>query len=73
MGEFSGKIAIVTGGALGMGRSAALGFAAEGAKVAVADIDEAAGAQTVQDMSGSEGEGITSLRTWAIPTTAAGS
>ncbi len=58
MGEFSGKIAIVTGGALGMGRAAALAFANEGAKVAVADIDEAAGAQTVQDMSGSEGEGI---------------
>ena len=58
MGEFSGKIAIVTGGALGMGRAAALAFAAEGAKVAVADIDEAAGAQTVQDMSGSEGEGV---------------
>ena len=58
MGEFSGKIAIVTGGALGMGRSAALAFADEGAKVAIADIDEAAGAQTVRDMSGSEGEGI---------------
>ena len=41
-----------------MGRSAALAFANEGAKVAIADIDEAAGAQTVRDMSGSEGEGI---------------
>ena len=58
MGEFSGKTAIVTGGALGMGRAAALAFAEAGAKVAVADINEGAGAQTVHDMSGSEGEGI---------------
>ena len=41
-----------------MGRAAALAFANEGARVAVADIDEAAGAQTVQDMSGMVGEGL---------------
>jgi NAD(P)-dependent dehydrogenase (short-subunit alcohol dehydrogenase family) len=38
---FDGKVAIVTGAALGMGRVTAQRFAAEGAKVCVADIDEA--------------------------------
>ena len=39
--RFTDKVAIVTGGAAGMGRAAALGFAAEGAAVVVNDIDEA--------------------------------
>jgi NAD(P)-dependent dehydrogenase (short-subunit alcohol dehydrogenase family) len=38
-GMFHGKVAIVTGSALGMGRAAARRFAEEGAKVCVADID----------------------------------
>lgn len=42
--RFAGKTAIVTGGALGMGRSTALAFAREGATVIVGDIDEEAGA-----------------------------
>ncbi|CAN0500100.1 unnamed protein product, partial [Discosporangium mesarthrocarpum] len=33
MGKLDGKIAIVTGASSGMGRAAALRFAAEGAKV----------------------------------------
>jgi NAD(P)-dependent dehydrogenase (short-subunit alcohol dehydrogenase family) len=36
---FEGKVAIVTGGALGMGRATARRFAEEGARVCVADID----------------------------------
>jgi len=34
---FKDKVAIVTGGSFGIGRSAAIGFAKRGAKVVIAD------------------------------------
>ncbi|MEH7158566.1 SDR family NAD(P)-dependent oxidoreductase [Neobacillus drentensis] len=43
-----GKTAIITGGGGGIGRSTAIRFAKEGAKVAVADIDSAIGEETVR-------------------------
>jgi rhamnulose-1-phosphate aldolase/alcohol dehydrogenase len=46
--ELVGRIALVTGGASGIGRAAALRLAAEGAHVVVADLD-AAGARKVAD------------------------
>ena len=43
MGRFTGKRAVVTGGASGIGRATALRLADEGAAVLVGDIDEAGG------------------------------
>ncbi|MEH7076767.1 SDR family NAD(P)-dependent oxidoreductase [Neobacillus drentensis] len=43
-----GKTAIITGGGGGIGRSTAIRFTKEGAKVAVADIDSAIGEETVR-------------------------
>lgn len=50
--DLNGKVAVVTGAAHGIGRALALGFAAEGMRVAAVDIDEA-GAQATADLIGS--------------------
>ena len=47
MTRLAGKVAIVTGGASGMGRATVMRFLADGAKVVVADLNEANGAETV--------------------------
>lgn len=47
MKRLAGKVAIVTGGASGMGRATVMRFLAEGAKVLVADLNEANGAETL--------------------------
>jgi NAD(P)-dependent dehydrogenase (short-subunit alcohol dehydrogenase family) len=41
--EFTGKVALITGGGGGIGRASALGFAQRGAKVIVVDLDQAEG------------------------------
>ena len=48
------KVAIVTGGANGLGLAIARRFAADGARVVVADIDDDAGSRAVEDL-GSHG------------------
>jgi NAD(P)-dependent dehydrogenase (short-subunit alcohol dehydrogenase family) len=46
MGRLDGRIALVTGGGAGIGRATAILFAREGARVAIAEIDPAAGEKT---------------------------
>lgn len=47
MTRLAGKVAIVTGGASGMGRATVMRFLSEGAKVIVADLNEANGQETL--------------------------
>jgi len=46
----SGKVAIVTGGASGIGRETSLLFAQEGASVTIVDLDSEGGQKTAQDI-----------------------
>ena len=50
-GRVAGKVALVTGGAMGLGKADCLRLAEEGAKIVVTDID-LAGAQAVADAVG---------------------
>jgi NAD(P)-dependent dehydrogenase (short-subunit alcohol dehydrogenase family) len=52
------KVAIITGGASGMGRTAARMFAAEGAKVVVADVTEPAAQSVVDEVKNAGGQAI---------------
>ncbi len=57
-GNFTGKVAFVTGAASGIGREAALAFAREGAKVVVADISEQGNQETVHLIEDQGGQAI---------------
>ncbi len=56
------RVAIVTGAASGLGRGIARALAAEGARVAILDIDEAGAAETAEGIRGAGGEAL-ALRT----------
>jgi NAD(P)-dependent dehydrogenase (short-subunit alcohol dehydrogenase family) len=56
MGQVEGKVAIVTGGASGIGAAAAETLAREGAKVLVTDIDERMGAEVVARIEAAGGQ-----------------
>src|ERR1700722_6530437 len=58
MKRLENKIAIVTGGAHGIGQPIAMMFAEEGAQVFIADLDVKAGGQTVADIRSKGGQAI---------------
>ena len=56
--KLAGKVAMVLGGSSGLGRAAAEACAAEGANIAIADINEAGGAETVAAIEAAGGTAI---------------
>jgi len=80
MKRFEGRVAVITGGASGLGRALGERFGAEGVKVVLADIDEAMLAETAETLRArgvtlatrrtdvSKGEDVERLARFAIET-----
>jgi NAD(P)-dependent dehydrogenase (short-subunit alcohol dehydrogenase family) len=51
-GRLEGKVAVITGAASGIGRASAIRFAAEGARVVVADLDDERGTALAGEIEG---------------------
>lgn len=63
MERLAGKVAIVTGGASGMGRATVMRFLGDGAKVVVADLNESNGAETLAAAkAGGHGDSVAFVR-----------
>ena len=58
MNRMRGKSAVVTGGALGIGRACALKLAEEGAVVTVTDLDAGKGSLVVEEIRSRGGDAI---------------
>ena len=58
MGKLDGKVAVVTGAAMGIGRSSAVLLAKEGARVVIADVDEEQAEDTARMITEVKGEAL---------------
>lgn len=58
MGRVQDKVALITGGASGIGRASALALAREGAKVAISDLQDDAGEQTLKLLKAEGAEAV---------------
>jgi NAD(P)-dependent dehydrogenase (short-subunit alcohol dehydrogenase family) len=58
VGKLEGKVAVITGAAMGIGRASAILLAREGAKIVVADIDDKDGEETVRLIEEAGGEAL---------------
>ncbi|GAA1998609.1 SDR family oxidoreductase [Microbacterium pumilum] len=69
--RFHGRVALVTGGASGIGKATALRIASEGGAVAIGDVQEPAGIEVVSEIERSGGKAVfvrldvTSEQDWA--------
>src|SRR2546428_11787049 len=57
-GRLAGKVALITGAGMGMGRETALLFAEEGARIVVADLDAGAAKDTVARIDRAGGQAL---------------
>ncbi len=55
MGRVQGKVALITGGAAGIGKAAAMALAKEGAIVVFTDVDDARGSETLAEIRNAGG------------------
>ena len=65
-GRLAGKVALITGAGMGMGREASILFASEGARIVVCDIDAAAAAETVARVRQGGGDALAAVGDVAV-------
>lgn len=61
MNRLEGKVALITGAGMGMGREASILFAEEGARIVVADINAEAAEETAETVEGRGGKAIAAI------------
>jgi NAD(P)-dependent dehydrogenase (short-subunit alcohol dehydrogenase family) len=64
--RLEGKVALITGAGMGMGRAAAVLFAEEGARIVVCDIDGEAAAETVRLVGKAGGQAVAAVGDVAV-------